>query len=139
MNYSFKVSCRKERLQSIREFIKATLQHYAIPELALSQMILAVDEVCANLMIHSHHCNPKDSLELEIFVKEHKEVIFEIRDKGTGFNFKSYQEPCLEQIIKDRRKGGVGLLLVKRIMDHVEFSYNDEIRSNVYRLHKYIA
>lgn len=139
MNYNFKVPCRKERLQSVREFIKTTLQHYDISELELSQMILAVDEVCANLMIHSHQCNPRDSLELEIVVREKKEIIFEIRDKGAGFNFKNYKEPCLEQIIKEKRKGGVGLLLVKRIMDHVECSCNTKTSANVYRLHKYIT
>lgn len=138
MNYSFKVPCCKDKLQSIRDFIYNTLQHYDISDVELNQMVLAVDEVCANLMIHSHQCNPKDSLELAIEVKDNKGVIFEIRDKGAGFNFKNYKEPCIEQIIKEKRKGGIGLLLVKRIMDQIEFSYNAKTSRNIYRLHKFI-
>lgn len=138
MNYNFKVPCCKDKLQSIRDFIFTTLQHYDISEVELSQMVLAVDEVCANLMIHSHQCNPKENLELLIVVKDNKGVVFEIRDKGAGFNFKNYKEPCLEQIIREKKKGGIGLLLVKRIMDHIEFSYNAKTCCNIYRLHKAI-
>ncbi len=138
MNYSFKVPCCKDKLQSIRDFIYNTLQHYDISEVELSQMVLAVDEVCANLMIHSHQCNPKESLELVIVVKDKESVTFEIRDKGAGFNIKNYKEPCLEQIIREKKKGGIGLLLVKRIMDHIEFSYNAKTSRNIYRLHKMI-
>lgn len=138
MNYSFKVPCCKDKLQSIRNFIYNTLQHYDVSETELSQMVLAVDEVCANLMIHSHQCNPKESLELVIVVKDKEGIIFEIRDKGAGFNFKNYKEPCLKQIIKEQKKGGIGLLLVNRIMDHIEFSCNSKTCCNVYRLHKAI-
>ncbi len=136
MNYSFKVPCCKDKLQSIRDFIHGTLQHYDISEVELSQMILAVDEVCANLIIHSHQCDSRQSLELCIVVKDKQNIMFEIRDKGTGFNMKNYQEPCIRQIIKEKKKGGVGLLLVKRIMDRIEFSYNAKTSCNIYRLHK---
>jgi serine/threonine-protein kinase RsbW len=98
-------------------------------------MILAVDEVCANLMIHSHQCNPQESIELLIDVKK-TEVIFEIKDTGNGFNFTDYQEPTIKEIIIEKKKGGLGLMLVKRIMDKVEFIKKDN--SNICRLRKKI-
>jgi serine/threonine-protein kinase RsbW len=98
-------------------------------------MVLAVDEVCANLMIHSHKCNPKKSIDLLIDVKN-QEVIFEIKDTGNGFNIKNYQEPTIKDIIVEKKKGGLGLMLVKRIMDKVEFIKIDN--SNICRLKKKI-
>ena len=42
-------------------------------------------------------------------------------DKGRGFDLRKYPEPDIKDIIKQKRKGGVGLLLVKRIMDEIDF------------------
>ena len=99
-------------------------------------MVLAVDEVCANLMIHSHKCNPKETIELFIDVQS-QEVIFEIKDTGNGFNLNNYQEPTIKEIVVEKKKGGLGLMLVNRIMDKVEFIKNDD--SNVCRLKKKIS
>ena len=137
MNHSLKVSCRKDKLQNIRNFVHDQLKEYTLSEVTLSQLVLAVDEVCSNLMIHSHACNPRHSIELTIKVKAGNSITFEICDQGEGFNFHTYQEPCLDEIIKARKKGGIGLLLVKRIMDRIEYDYNDETHRNVYRLHKF--
>ena len=137
MNHSLKVSCCKDKLQNIRTFVHDQLQHYTLSEVALGQLVLAVDEVCSNLMIHSHKCNPHHSIELTIKIETGSSIVFEISDQGRGFDFHAYQEPCLEEIIKARKKGGIGLLLVKRIMDRIEYDYNDETHRNIYRLHKF--
>jgi len=139
MNYSFKVPCCKDKLQSIRDFVANILIHYNLSEVEAHQLVLAVDEVCANLMIHSHNCNPDESIELIIRVEEGEGITFEIRDEGVGFNLAEYKEPKLEDIIGTGKKGGVGLMLVKRIMDHIEFDCCAKKRHNVYRLRKSIV
>lgn len=86
------------------------------------QIILAVDEICANLIIHSHQCNEEESFELNIDYVDDKEVKFEIIDEGMAFALNQYSEPNLKDIIKKKKKGGLGLMLVQRIMDGIEFS-----------------
>ena len=85
-------------------------------------------------MIHSHQCDPKKHIGVKINVREGQEVIFEITDYGIGFNFCRYKEPSLDDIIKEKKKGGVGLILVKRIMDNMEFIR--KANRNVYRMVK---
>ena len=99
-------------------------------------MVLAVDEVCTNLIIHSHKCNANDSIELSI--KNQKEgITFEIIDRGAMyFDFANYKNPDLQQLIKNGRNGGVGLMLVKRLMDKVEVEYKDT--HSTWRLYKEI-
>ena len=134
MDNKLKVSCNKDKLKDVRLFVENLLKRYGIPEVEAGEMVLAVDEVCANLMIHSHQCNPKKHIGIKINVREGQEVIFEITDYGVGFNFCRYKEPSLEEIIKEKKKGGVGLILVKRIMDNMEFIR--KANRNVYRLVK---
>lgn len=137
MSYNIQVSCCTGELQTIRDFVYDKLKKHALSDVVLNQLILAVDEICANLIIHSHKCNPKHSIELAISVKECGEITFEIYDQGKGFDFPAYREPCIKDIIKKRKKGGVGLLLVKRIMDRIEYEYSDETQRNIYRLQKF--
>lgn len=136
MEYKFKVPCSKSKLGEIREFLQRVLSENSIPEVTVNTLVLAVDEVCANLIIHSHNCNPDEQIELKVNVNGKSEITFDIIDHGDGFNIGNYEEPSISDIIKQKRKGGIGLMLVRRIMDEIELIEGK--KGNVYRLHKKI-
>ena len=133
MLYNFKVPCQKKRLIDIRYFINDVLKNHLKSEIDINSLVLAVDEVCANLMIHSHQCDPDKCLELLVRI-EKREIVFEIRDTGNGFNITNYKEPSINEIITEKKKGGLGLMLVRRIMDNIEFVRSNN--RNIYRLSK---
>ena len=134
MQYRFETNCSKNKLKEIRVFVSEVLNNYSISEVDKNELVLAVDEVCANLIIHSHNCNETEHFDLIINVEKSFGITFEIIDKGVGFNLQKYQEPSIKEIIKKKQKGGVGLLLVKRIMDTIEFRH--EAGGNTCRLFK---
>ncbi|MCC5919926.1 MAG: ATP-binding protein [Cyclobacteriaceae bacterium] len=135
--HSFNFNCSKNRLKDIRCFVDQALQSYSFTDIEKHKMVLAVDEICANLIIHSHECNPAQNVRLEIKENGNDGIIFEITDKGKTFNVKNYREPKINEIVKAGKKGGVGLLLVKRIMDNVEWSTEND--RNICRLYKKIG
>jgi len=114
--------------------VEEVLTSHAFSELDINRLVLAVDEVCANLIIHSHHCNPEESIELFIDVGSEGGVTFSIVDQGTSFDICSYQEPSLSDVVNQKKKGGVGLMLVKRIMDRIDFKC--ETGKNICTLYK---
>jgi serine/threonine-protein kinase RsbW len=134
MDNQLKIPCQKEKLREVRKFVENFLRQHGVSEIEAGELVLAVDEVCANLMIHSHQCNPKKKIGVKVSVAKGGEVEFEISDYGVGFNFCRYKEPSLEEIIKEKKKGGVGLILVRRIMDTMEFIRKSN--RNVYRMAK---
>ncbi|MBT1702646.1 ATP-binding protein [Chryseosolibacter indicus] len=136
MNYRYKVGCSIENLKGVRDFIRNTLKTHGVQDLQISEMVLALDEMCSNLMIHSHQCNPDELFELHISVQEGKPVIFEIIDDGTVFDINKFSEPDLGNLVHDKRKGGLGIRLVKTIMDKVE--YQTASGKNVCRLIKQV-
>lgn len=136
MEYNFKVPCSKNRLGDIREFLEQVLRENNIPEVIMGSLVLAVDEICANLIIHSHNCNEKEHIELKVDVSKKDGVTFYIIDHGDGFNIGDYKEPSISEIVRTKRKGGMGLMLVRRIMDDIEFIKIKQ--KNIYRLHKNI-
>ncbi len=120
MNPKFNLSCSTAALTELRSFLQQKLAFYRLSEGEKHQVTLAVEEVCANLIIHSHACNPKEEIQLEV-KKFNKKIIIEIIDKGNAFNLLEYQVPNLNQVIEEKRKGGIGILLVKKIMDEIQF------------------
>ncbi len=134
MHKSLNISCSKTNLITIREFVGNLLLSYNLGELEVHKIVLAVDEVCANLIIHSNNCNSSQSIQIGVDLNALNELVFTIRDQGESFNPSSYAEPSLDEIVNARRKGGVGLMLVKRIMDKIEFS--TEKNYNICRLTK---
>ena len=133
MKFNLKVYCEKTRLKDIREFITEKLKAYVVDDLEINQLVLAVDEICANLIIHSNDCNAKEAINLEVMVEKNG-VTFEISDEGEKFDFKKYKEPSIQEVVQTKKKGGIGLLLVRRIMDKVEFVNNAE--KNTCIMHK---
>ena len=130
------ITCEKNELTKIRQFVADELETNEVPDLEAHKLVLAVDEVCANLIIHANNCNPVNKIELELAFSP-KQIVFTFRDRGIGFDINKYDSPSMDELISTRRQGGLGLLLVKRIMDKIEFS--TEKNYNICRLVKTIA
>lgn len=120
MNHQIRIYCQTTALAELRVFLQKTLGDLHLSEKDQHQLTLAVEEVCANLIIHSHKCNEKDQIDLEVKQSPGK-LIFEIRDQGEAFNLLDYEIPDLKKVIGEKRKGGLGIILVKKIMDEIEF------------------
>lgn len=128
-----KLYCDTGRLVELRDFLQGILSETTMSEVEQHQVILAVEEVAANLIIHSHDCNPKEFIEINVS-RDKKLLKIEIIDSGEKFNILEYQEPDITEVIKSKRKGGLGIILVKRIMDKIEFeSFQNK---NICRLYK---
>lgn len=134
MRYVYKVGCSIENLKGIRDFVKQSLKNHDVSDLDTSEVVLALDEMCSNLMIHAHQCNPNDLFELHIIAEHGSPLVMEIIDDGTVFDINQFHEPELGNIIHEKRKGGLGIRLVKSIMDKIE--YEQTGTKNICRLVK---
>lgn len=135
MHSQLRLYCDTAQLSDLRQFLEGILKETQMSEIEQHQVILAVEEVCANLIIHSHDCNSKEYIDLNV-ISSPALIVFEILDFGKGFNILEYQEPELSQVIKSKRKGGLGIILVKRIMDKIEFESFEN--KNICRLYKFL-
>ncbi len=137
MSYQYNIGCSLSNLKGIREFIRTSLKEQGLSEIDMAAIILALDEMCSNLMIHAHHCNPDHRLELHLDVTEKDQLIFEIVDEGNIFNINQFNSDNIGDLIHEKRKGGLGIRLVKSIMDKVEYFERDG--KSVCRLTKQMA
>ncbi|CAA9224218.1 MAG: hypothetical protein AVDCRST_MAG95-682 [uncultured Adhaeribacter sp.] len=134
MSNAIQVNCNTCNLQLVRNFVTEFLTPYALPEIVLNQMILAVDEISANLIIHANNNDNTKHFILTI-LHQSGDFIFEFKHWGIPFDKEIYKAPNLPRHVSGGRKGGLGLSLVNYIMDKVEF-YTDKDGVHFCRLYK---
>lgn len=135
MKHSIEIYCKRDNLKEVRHFIAEALKETSLSEVEVNALVLAVDEVCANIIIHSASCDETKTLDVYAEIKS-KEVVFEVIDKGLGYDIRNHKMPKLNEIIKAKQKGGVGLMLVQKIMDKIDFIPGNN--GNIIRLIKHI-
>ena len=137
MKSNYQTTCSLNNLPGIRAFARAALRHSRAADEVCNDIVLALDEMCSNLMIHGHDCNAAHAIELIIDLDDPAVAILEILDDSAIFNITEFREPDLRDLIHEKRKGGLGIRLVKTIMD--EITYFERDGKKVCRLLKRIA
>lgn len=90
-----------------------------------AKVSIAVDEAVTNVILHAYHGEPTHEVELELrFTEQALEV--HIWHRGDGIRADQIMLPDPAEYVKHPRKGGLGLLLMTRFMDQVDFRTGDQ-------------
>ena len=132
-----RIQCSRRNLQQVRDFVRTFLSQWALSELLINQVVLAVDEVVANFIIHANGEDERQQIELQLVLEDHY-LNVEIADHGGNiFLPLPHIAPDLNEYVRQGRKGGTGMALVNRLMDRVEFFTRDH--HTVCHLSKHLA
>ena len=118
---ALKVKSRTENLSQIRDFVGAVAAEVNISKDIVENIILAVDEACTNIIKHAYKYSPEGEIEIKIKPSASKFVI-SIFDKGISFEPETIPEPDLQKYYRQRRVGGLGIYLMRTLMDDVKYS-----------------
>ena len=108
-------------LITIRKFINIKAKSYGFLSNEIEDIVLAVDEACTNIIEHSYHSKPNLDIEISVSFSKNNFVI-RIIDYGETFESRSIKELNLELYHKQRRVGGLGMYLMKTLMDDVRYT-----------------
>ncbi len=119
-NKKLVVKSRTENLSAIRDFIASAARSVGIDEETVEDIMLAVDEACSNIIKHAYKLNPEGEIKLSIDYSEDKFTVM-IQDKGMSFEPNLIPEPDLQKYYRQRKVGGLGMYLMKSLMDEVKY------------------
>ena len=127
MKSKFTTTCARANLSEIRRFLHKTLATLDVAESVKQEIILAVDEACANAIIHGNQCDIQKPLLIEVETDENN-LIVEISDVGnvTEAELHEHKEKSLEDLVEERSNGGLGLKLIYSLMDEVSYFSRDD-------------
>ncbi|MCR5339470.1 MAG: ATP-binding protein [Lachnospiraceae bacterium] len=114
-----------KELDKVQDFIREELEKYDVSMKAMYQIELAVEEIYTN--ISSYAYNPevgKATINCSV-AKDPLQVVIQFLDSGKPFDPLSRDEADTSSKALLERTGGLGIFLVKKNMDDVEYSYED--------------
>ena len=86
---------------------------------------LAIEEAVSNVMLYAYPETNSGRVLVEA-EKSAKQVTFVISDSGVAFDPTQQGEPDITQSAEERPIGGLGIFLVRQIMDEVKYERRDE-------------
>lgn len=115
-----RIANETKNLSLVRQKIGEVLEKTTFSREDKNKIILAVDEAVANVVEHAYAGNRGD-IDL-VFDIDRERLSITIRDNGVKFNPQEIATPDIHKYIKDGRKGGLGMFLMRKIMDEVRYS-----------------
>lgn len=121
----------KKRFNPIKdksnEIIEYLMSSPDIPddEVLKFKLRLSIEEAVENVVRYAYD-GGIGWLETDIhFDKDALLLTIELRDAGTPFNPLEKEDPDINQRAEEREVGGLGIFLCKKMMDSIEYRYED--------------
>ena len=113
---SMRLPARADRLRVIRHAVRAALDYLSCEHEMTEEVILAVDEACQNVVRHAYGGRDDGEIAVELR-RDGEDFVVEVQD---------FAAPVVLDTIKGRdlddiRPGGLGVHLIREVMDDVQF------------------
>ncbi|MGN0308814.1 MAG: ATP-binding protein [Lachnospiraceae bacterium] len=128
------IEAAAENLEKVTAFVDEELGKLDCPIKIQAQINVAVDELFSNIAHYAYAPQTGPAVVL-VEVKENPlEVVITFIDRGIPYDPLKSEEPDVTLSAEDREVGGLGVFLVKKVMDDVTYEYRDG--QNILRIRK---
>ncbi|GMU42781.1 MAG: ATP-binding protein [Xanthomonadales bacterium] len=130
--WNFRIKGGRAEIGAVNDALERAAMAGEVPEAAMRAMQVALDELLTNAITHGS-VSLNDPMQVDLII--HKSALRAmISHAGPAFDPTEVAAPDLEGSLQDRQIGGLGIHLVRSMMD--EFSYEHADGRNVLKLGK---
>lgn len=113
------------KITDLTAIIRGKLVKTGCPEKIRNQIELVIEEIFVNIAKYSYKGNEPGSCEITMMMSGKKEITLTFTDWGIPFNPMDCQEPDIKSLLSEQKRGGLGIMIVKRAMNVIEYQYHD--------------
>jgi len=110
------VEARIDNMDTVLDFVNARISD--CPSKIQHQIGIAVDEIFSNIARYAYH---PESGYATVRISVGEAISLEFEDSGAVYNPLAEDDPDITQSADERKIGGLGIFMVKNIMDSVEY------------------
>jgi len=118
--FNLQVPSSTENLALIREFVTSVGRQATLSEEEITQLELAVDEACANVIEHAYGHDITKAVSVRATFDDEK-LLISVIDEGRGFDPAKVDQESVEELVHARKSGGLGIRLIRTLMDEVSY------------------
>lgn len=114
---------KNENLSQVLEFLENELTNHDCDMKIMISLSVAIEEIFVNVASYAYP-NSTGNFDIGLdFIND--DVLIEIKDKGIEFNPLLKEDPDITLKAEDRSIGGLGIFMVKKTMDSIEYERKD--------------
>lgn len=114
-----------EEVQRMTDFVNGVCNDHSVDDMLAMQINLAIEEAVVNVIKYAYPTGTKGDILLTCIAKGDS-LQFVLADKGKPFD-PTKQPPADTSLPAEQRQiGGLGIFLVKQIMDEVSYERKDD-------------
>ncbi|GAB1371238.1 hypothetical protein MASR1M45_13000 [Candidatus Kapaibacterium sp.] len=108
-------------LEKIRGFVIDYSKRFGFDDGLSYKIALAVDEVCSNLIKHAFRNDKTKEIHISVRIANFKTLEIIIQDDADPFDPLNTKSPDMIEYFKNFKKGGLGIHIMKLIMDEIQY------------------
>lgn len=117
---------REDQLESVQKFVMEQLSAYQCPDNIRFQLEVAAEEIFVNIVKYAYQPGREGEAVVRCSVEENPlSLTIQFMDGGIPFNPLEKEDADITLSAEDRPIGGLGILMVKKSMDAVNYEYKD--------------
>lgn len=119
-----RIESKTEVLADVRLFVSTAAREFGFNDDDVMKIEIAVDEACTNIIKHAYNNRPDGWIHIDVRGQSENskdKFIINISDSGKSFNPEHYTAPDMAKYFQKMQRGGLGVFLMKKIMDEVEY------------------
>ena len=123
-----------ENYEKVAEFVEGELEIRDVPMAAQAQIGIALDEMYTNVAKYAYGEDPGEVTVRLDFTEQITEVKMTIMDCGIPYDPLKRPDPDVTLEAEARQIGGLGIYMVKQLMEEVSYEYRGGM--NILRMRK---
>ncbi len=123
--YTLRLTNKLSELDKIRDTLEELAAKWAIPPETGISVNLALEEAFTNIVNYGYNDNTDHEIEM-VFTFDYDQLTISITDDATPYDPTRQPDPDIELSAPERPVGGLGVFLIKKIMDDVQYARNND-------------
>ena len=112
-----------EFLDEIRDFVAQVAHEGGFTQKEIYSLQLAADEAASNIIEHAYEGVSDADLDITCDMRG-ETIIITMHDTGVPFDPSRVKQPNIKADLSERQIGGLGVYLMRKIMDEVRYESN---------------
>ncbi len=114
-----------DNIEEVTSFVNNELEKLSCPASAKNQIDIAIDEIFGNIVRYAYTPKiGKASVKIDV-LNNPLAIVITFTDNGKPFNPLNRADPDVSLSLDERKEGGLGIFLVKKTMNLVDYEYKD--------------
>ena len=119
------ITASKENLSDVLGFVDAELEQLGCSMRLQTAIDVAVEEIFVNISSYAYDPEVGEATIRVEVTDDPVTIAISFIDSGTPYDPLAKPDPNMKIPIKERKKGGLGIFMVKKSMDDISYEYKD--------------